>query len=100
MANGIVQCVGGHYIGRATIQSGTSLTGAKASKFTGFTFAQPKHRYLPHDIIRLTEMQYEQAKSFAGTAAAAGAGVWRHWPVSRRSCWRKKAVGYCVAGFF
>lgn len=75
MANGIVQCVGGHYIGRASIQSGISLTGAKASKFTGLTFTQPKQRYLPHDIVRLTEMQYEQAKSFAGTAAAAGAGV-------------------------
>ena len=70
-----INCAGGDFVGKGTLDIGALWTGPKASKFNGFTFARPKTRYTASDVISLTELRQEQGKSFAGTAVAAGAGA-------------------------
>lgn len=75
MATQPIKCVGGDFMGNGGIRFGILWWGPSANKFQGMTFSTPKKKYKATEIVRLTEMGQEQAKSFLGAAAAAGAGA-------------------------
>jgi hypothetical protein len=75
MAAQPVKCLGGDYIGNGGIHFGALWSGPKADKFQGISFSMPKKKYAPSEIVKLTELGQEQAKSFLGASVAAGAGA-------------------------
>ena len=68
-------CIGGDFIGRGGLRFGVLWTGPRAGKFKGFKFSKPRKKYSHKEVVKVTEISQEQAKSFLGASAAAGAGA-------------------------
>lgn len=75
MATLPIKCIGGDFLGGGGLRFGVLWSGPKADKFDGFGFSTPKKRYAPSDLVKLSEIGQEQAKSFLGASVAAGAGA-------------------------
>ena len=70
-----IDCIGGDFIGKGSLRFGVLWFGPSPRKFKGFKFSKPRKRYSRSDVVKVTEMGQEQAKSFVGASAAAGAGA-------------------------
>ncbi|MBM3299782.1 MAG: hypothetical protein FJ279_09035 [Planctomycetes bacterium] len=75
MAGIPLKCIGGDFVGNGAIHIGVLWSGPKSDKFQGLSFSTPKKEYAPGDLVKLTELQQEQAKSFLGASMAAGVGA-------------------------
>jgi hypothetical protein len=75
MLSKTVKVVGGDFVGTGAIHYGILWLGPKANKFQGITLKKPKKNYRPDDVVKFSELQNEQAKSFLGSALSAAVGA-------------------------